>query len=164
MKAIRKVLFLALIGAGIFTTSMYAQNNKSSNAKVPVSLKDGGVYKFSADWVYPMSGRAKNLMPSYDVIFSKDTVSGQLPYFGVASSVPYGSNDGGVNFNTSKFTLDESVDKKGRYKVHYKMKESSDILDATFTIYKDGTADLQLTFLQRQSISYRGTFKAVPKG
>ena len=161
MKSSVKLFFFLLISLGFTAGTMYAQSDKSTKAKAPVTIKDGGVYKFTATYVYPLSGRSKYLTSPYDVTFSKDSLNGHLPYFGVASSVPYGSSDGGVTFQTSKITFEESIDKKGKYKVHYKIKESSDVLDATFIIYKDGTADLQLTFMQRQGISYRGNITKV---
>ena len=165
MKPSIKVMLLVIVVLGFSTAVVCAQNNKSDAAKTPVSLKNGGVYKFSANYAYPLSGRSKYLNPTYDVVFSKDTLDGHLPYFGTATSVPYGSNDGGVNFQTSSFTFEESAGKKESYKIHYKIKEGNDVSDATFTIYKDGTADLLLTFLRRQSISYRGNvINMKPKG
>ena len=123
----------------------------------------GAVYKFKATYMYPMKGKGRNLTSDYIVVFSKDTLNGGLPYVGTATSVPYGSSDGGVNLATNNFSYTESVNKKGNYIIKYKMTGSNDITDATFTIYKNGTTDVSFHFFQRDGISYRGNITKIEK-
>jgi hypothetical protein len=161
----KKYGLLLLVSTILFMTSgkVNAQGNKTTKDTLKVvKLKDGGIYKFTATNMYPMKGRSRNLTPNYELVFSKDTLSGNLPYMGEAYMADYGSRDGGVNLQTSDFTYTESTAKKQTYLVKYKVR-GQDVSDAIFIIYKDGTADLQMIFLKRQGISYRGNVTKVNK-
>jgi hypothetical protein len=156
MKKKYQLLLFVSIVLSMVSGIGYAQENKTAkDIQQVVNLKDGGIYKFTAAIMYPMKGRSRNLNSGYELVFSKDTLYGSLPYVGEAYMVDYGSRDGGVNLQTSNFTYTESTAKKETYLVKYKIKEQ-DVSDAIFIVYKDGTADLQLIFLKRQGISYRG--------
>jgi hypothetical protein len=159
------VFFLIGISTAIPFQSFAQQNTAALKTKQSFfDLSNGDVYKFTATYVYPMRGLSRNLTSNYDIIFSKDTLNGRLPYFGVATSVDYGSRDGGVNLETNNFTYTQTIDKKGVCIIKYKLKDSNDIIDITFSIYKEGRADVSFHFLQRDGISYRGKVekKALP--
>jgi hypothetical protein len=153
---------LFLIGMiAVMPFQLFSQQNTTAIKQSLFDLSNGTIYKFTATNVYPLRGRARNLTSDYVIIFSKDTLNGRLPYFGVATSVSYGSTDGGVNLGTNNFTYTQSKDQKSISSITYKLKGSNDVTNIIFRIYKDGTADVSFRFLQREGISYRGTVKKI---
>lgn len=132
-----------------------------ASPKSSFDLSKGAVYNFRATYMYPMRGRSRNLVPDYSLIFSKDTLNGHLPYFGVATSVNYGAINGGVNLATGNFTYTRAINKKGTCIIRYTLKGSNDVTNITFNIYNDSTAEVSFRFLQRDGISYRGTIEAI---
>lgn len=134
-----------------------------TSAKVKKSSFDlsNAVYNFRATDMYPMRGGSRNLTPDYNLIFSKDTLNGRLPYIGVATAVNFGTTNGGVNLRTGNFTYTQSINKKGTCIIRYKLKGSNDVTNITFNIYKDSTADVSFRFLQRDGISYRGNIEVI---
>ncbi|KAA5534444.1 DUF4251 domain-containing protein [Taibaiella lutea] len=156
------IFFLTGIIAGIPIQSFAQQSATALKTRQAFfDLSTGDVYKFTATYVYPMRGPSRNLTPDYTMIFSKDTLNGRLPYFGVATSVNYGSRDCGVNLETNSFTYTQTIDKKGTCVIKYQLKSSNDIMNITFSIYKEGKADLSVNFLQREGISYRGVIEKI---
>jgi len=151
------LLFLVLCfgPAGI-----YAQKAKSDTVSDSLTAR---LRVFTASWMFPMKGTARNLTQAYDVRFSKDTLYGRLPYVGESSQVDYGTADVGVNLSTGDFTVTEKPGKKGARVLVFQLKHARDARTLNLTIYPDSTADLQLLFLQRQPISYRGKISSDTK-
>lgn len=165
MKTFIIAAWLTACFAAFASVKVFSQKaGKTPKSQVQISkVTEGAIYKFKATNMFPMKGSSSVLTTDYIVVFSKDTLAGNLPYMGVATSVTYGSRDGGVNLATGGFSITEPADKKGSYVVKYKLNGSNDITDVTFTIYKNGTADASFHFFQRDPVSYRGNVTKIEK-
>lgn len=125
-------------------------------------LTDTG-YTFSPQTMFPMGMPAQQLTSFFELNIGKDTVTSYLPYAGRAFQAPYGERTSVTDFISTDFTYSETRNSKGIYKILIDLKDNREVRTISITIYtgKDKTqtednADVQITFNQRQSITYRG--------
>lgn len=158
MTPFKKLLPIALFLIAVFGSTQFvlAQKLDSTKELAIKNLVDNQQYVFYAESVIPMSGRQRFLTSDYAVAVGKDTVVSDLPYFGKAYSAPIGSTDGGIKFTSTKFEYKVTPRKKGGWDINIKPTDISDVQQLTLTVYKNGTAYLNVNSTNRQSISYNG--------
>ncbi len=103
-----------------------------------------------------------NLNDIYDFTIKNDSLICNLPYFGVVNQLQnYNSNDNGIKFTTTDFTLDKKVNKKGliEYVIIPKNKEQSSKF--FLSVDKNGFASLNIIFRNRETIRFNGQLESI---
>lgn len=159
MKAKRIFTCLLAIILGI-TLQLNAQSKKQKKEETQKAIRElieAQKIKVEVDIAYPMRGPSKNLTSNYSVEIRNDSVFSYLPYFGIAYSVPYGGGKGLI-FNERITDYKLTFDKKGMANIRFKTRTEEDNFTYTISIYTSGTASINVTPTNRQSISFRGEF------
>lgn len=113
-----------------------------------------------ADYAYPQSFQPIYLSPRYDVTVTPDTVTAYLPYFGRAYRAPMISSEGGIKFESTNFESEVEKGKKdGEWLVTIRTKDTSNATVLNFHLWNNGTAQLDVSDQNRQSISFKGTIE-----
>jgi hypothetical protein len=146
-----KYLFFAAIMA--VSTALYAQDNDKTDTKTWVETKN---YVFNAEFASPQSGQSRPLTSSYDLTVRPDSIISYLPFFGRAYTAPIGVTDGGIKFTSTKFDYKTQARKKGRWEISIRPKDISDVQQLNLTIFDNGRANLRVTSVNRQPISFTG--------
>ena len=142
-------LFAVLIGLESFAQKMSEQEVSQ--------LVEGGSYFFRAQNMYPTGGRARVINETYYTLtVQPGELSADLPYAGRAYQAPVNPTDVGVKFSSKEFTVDKKTTKKGDLEIKFTPKDVQDVRECLLTVYKNGNANLLVTFNQRQNISYQG--------
>lgn len=161
------ILISALVFTSLFVNSQKDQKKSKKEIRAEKNIEriafvkevvENKTFVFGASQVLPLSGGSKNLDYFYDVKLKNDTVISNLPYFGVAYYVEYGSRTGGFQFTQPINDYKFEKDKKG-YHVHFEAKNKNDNVIFNFQISELGYTTLTITSTNRQSISYYGTLK-----
>ncbi|HPE75566.1 MAG TPA: DUF4251 domain-containing protein [Draconibacterium sp.] len=124
------------------------------------NIVDSKTFVFKASNANPMRGRTVNLTSEYDVKVTQDSIFSYLPYFGVAYSVNYGGTDSPMIFKNAFESCDFETTKNG-YLVKVSVKNENDRLDYSFHISVTGSTSLNVSSLNRQSISYNGNIEKI---
>jgi hypothetical protein len=129
---------------------------KQKETEVLINAKN---FVFDAEKAYPQGGRMLNLdYNTYSLKFNSDNVVCDLPFFGRAYNVGYGS-DGGIKFEGKPENI--TIENKGKkYIVKATIKGENDVYDILFTIFYDGGTTLNINSNNRASISYDGKIRA----
>jgi uncharacterized protein YcfL len=155
MKRMRKTgtrIFLFVLIA-CFSHSSYSQNaQQSSPMKNMISAKH---FTFQAQSASPQGRGTKQLTYGYRVEVSGDTVDCYLPYFGKSYTPAIGTTQSPLTFTSygSEYAVNDS---KNGWDVKINLKDQSNAKTLSFTVFDDGTASLQVTSNNLQSISFRG--------
>ena len=116
---------------------------------------DARKYQIDIDYMIPLRGPGKSVTGSYSLSIDESVIESNLPYFGVAYSVPYG----GGKVLTFKDQIGEYRDSgwtKDRRTVVVTTNNGEDTLTYTITVFDDGSTDISVHFRNREDISYRG--------
>jgi len=124
------------------------------------ALVNSKTFVFDATTVNPMKGRTRNLTTDYDVKITKDSIYSYLPYFGVAYTASYGGIDSPMIFEKPFETYDMENTKNG-YNVTVSVKNGNDRLEFNFYISETGSTSLNVSSVNRQSISYNGNLEKI---
>ncbi len=119
------------------------------------SMMDEKSFVFEARNANPMKGRSITLTSQYDVKVTQDSVFSYLPYYGVAYNATYGGTESPMVFNSPAEKYSSESSKKG-YTVKITARNGNDRLDFTFHISENGSTTLNVSSMNRQSISYYG--------
>jgi hypothetical protein len=144
---IQNILFV------VISMNVYAQDLDKQQVQNAVQAKE---FVFKAQTVMPMSGASRQLTTEYEVKLLGDSIVSYLPYFGRAYTASYGSQDGGINFTSTKFDYKAKAGKKGAWDVTVKPKDAKEIQEMNFTIAENGSASLRVTSTNKQPISFHG--------
>jgi hypothetical protein len=141
MKALRNILILLLIAAGLNIANAQATKKDKKPAKeayVKIRM-DAKRYTFLANYVLPQRGGGRQLTSEYDLRITPDSVVSFLPYFGRAYfDVPYGGADGGIKFTSTKFTYEVKEKKKGGWEISIKPVDVKNIDRLLLNVSADG--------------------------
>jgi hypothetical protein len=149
-KAARKIFFIVLVLA--ITNTVNAQSDKSA-VKSSVESKQ---FIFHAQTALPTSGRSRQLTSEYDLRIFPDSLVSNLPFYGRAYSVPYGSSDGGFQFTSTKFEYTATPGKKKGWDISIKPKDVTDFREFSLSLSDDGYGTLQALSNNRQPMSFTG--------
>lgn len=164
-----------IVFTGLFILSLTAVHAQETEKKSKKELKaekkaqqiaevkaivDGKTFVFNARNANPMRGRTINLTSEYDVKVTKDSIFSYLPYYGVAYNASYGGTDSPMIFNEPFETYNMEKTKNG-YMVKVSSKNGNDRLEYTFHISETGTTTLNVSSMNRQSISYYGSVEKI---
>ena len=150
------VIISALLLALLLPAGMMAQKKDSIKAAAIREMVTNQQYTFKAQTASPLAGRLRQLTTDYDLKVSKEQIVAYLPYFGRAYSAPLDPSKGGIQFTSKDFDYKLTERKKGGWNVSIKTKDLAEAQQMELTIFSDGTASLQATSTNRQSISFNG--------
>lgn len=111
---------------------------------------------FSANQVLPQRGRSRTISGGYEVVCSKDTMMFYLPYFGRAYTATIGETTSPLDFKTTDFRFIKTKDDKGRWSITVVPKDYREVQSCDFTLYDNGTAQLNVQMTNRSAISFSG--------
>ena len=149
-KAAGKILSIVLVL--VITNTVYAQPDQST-VKTSVESKQ---FIFHAQTAMPTSGRSRQLTSEYDLRIFPDSLVSNLPFYGRAYSVPYGSSDGGFHFTSTKFEYTATPGKKRGWDISIKPKDVTDFREFSLSLSDDGYGTLQALSNNRQPMSFTG--------
>lgn len=120
-------------------------------------ILNSGIFIFRAGSAIPMGGRLINMTtnPGY-VIFNKDNMDGDLPFFGSATTAIGFSGDLAIRFKDKPKSF-----KTDKRKKSYEVESTVSGNNGTYTLYLsipfgDGPSTLTVSSNDRSSISYYG--------
>ncbi len=134
------------------------EEKKAQQIENTKSIVESGTFVFKATNANPMGGSTVNLTTEYDVKITQDSIYSYLPYYGRAYNASYGGTDSPMVFN-SKFESISSEETKKGYRVKVVTKNGNDRLEFNFHISETGSISLNVTSINRQSISYFGNLE-----
>jgi hypothetical protein len=158
--AMKKLFFLLSV---LITTVSFAQKNNKEAISVK-QLLDEQKFCFVAQTMLPQSGSTRMIDSYYDLKITKEKIVCSLPYFGRAYSATIGSNTGPLDFTAADFSYDSKPTKKGtatEIKIIPAKSANTDVNLMVLTVFDNGNASLQVTFNNRQAISYNGNIRAL---
>lgn len=163
MKKINKTLksclliFIATASSVHFTNAQNTSNDsKSNNIEQHIKNKD---FVFVAQTALPTNMRSRSLTSAYDFKITNDSLVSSLPFFGRAYSPPLNPLEGGYNFVSTQFSYTIEERKKGGWNIVAIPKDRNNGEKFLLTVFKNGSASLQVTSNNRQPISFFGYVK-----
>lgn len=114
---------------------------------------------FIASQAMPQRGRAQMLTSRYTVLCNSDTIISSLPYFGRAYTAIIGETTSPLDFRSTDFSLNKADNGKRKVKwtVTIKPNDYREVQSYTFTLYLNGSAQLNVQLTNRSPISFNGT-------
>lgn len=157
MKHIAIVLILTVGLASCSSTRSPEQlAKKEQEYRVLKKMVDNKYFKLEADWAHPLSSPQINLIgnPNY-FIFSGDSISGNLPYYGVRRFGSIHNNEGGIVLDGrySEFSTSEKPD-KNEITLSFEVQEKNEFYDIDVTLYTNKRAMINVKSSQRDIIHY----------
>ncbi len=150
-------LLLIMLAAG---SHACAQDDKklqeAAKAEAFSNIVNAKNYIFQADDAFPLKGNIIHLSFGYALKVTPDTIICNLPYYGQAYQANLAQKDSGYKFTSTHFDYKAEVRKKGGWNITIKPKDAGYGLQLDLTIQPTGSANLQITSNDRQSISYSG--------
>ena len=146
--------FVMVVTMARCSNEVYAQN-KIDDAATVTRIVGEQRYTFKAQTVMPSTGRSRQLNDNYDVSVTKDSVNSWLPYFGRAFSAPLDPTKGGIQFTSTDFEYTTAQRNDG-WEITIKPKDTRDVQEMFITIFKNGTANVRVSSISRQPISFTG--------
>ena len=164
----KKIVFLLLaLMVGInssYAQKLTAKEKKEQKAEQVKELIESENFRFVAQSLTPMSGSKVNLTSLYYFQIEGDNVISELPYYGRAYSVEYGSTDLGVKFNEKPENIDiEFNENKKLYLISIVVKTQKERFQIYINAGLSGYTNVSINPSNRQSISYYGTIEPIPK-
>ncbi len=125
------------------------------------NMVDSSNFVFVAERMTPMRGGTKTLTSHYTLTLMKDSINCYLPYVGRATQAPMNMTGGGIEFTSSKFSYNVVNKKEDQWDVTIKPADNSDIQTLFFSIFSNGSANLNVSSTSRDPISFSGHLERV---
>ncbi len=161
--------FIIIVLVWFIASPLLAQTkDEKKKAKEETSLKEfeaiktlieSGVYSFEASWATSHKGRRINLMGNYSILkIDQGEADVDLPFFGQAYSGSVGfGGDTGIKF---KGTVEnyhvEFNEKKQKISIKFNGKGKSDSYNFNLSVFKSGSAGLNVTSSNRSAMNFDG--------
>ncbi|MEO6489908.1 MAG: DUF4251 domain-containing protein [Ferruginibacter sp.] len=153
----KNLLFLSIFCLFILPfAGLKAQNTSSTELAKKIEKHE---FSFVATSMKPLKGPSRNLNSLYDVVVKKDTVISYLPFIGVSRLAPMSNEEAGIKINSQKFEYLVTDNKGDNWTVQIKFNDQPEIREFYFTIFDNGTANLDVKGTYRDPISFRGFVK-----
>lgn len=154
---LNKALMLLISSMLFLYTSTNAQSSKKDQKSVEIgNLIQSKKFLFIAQYAFPLGGRSINLTSQYDLRLSSDTIMADLPFYGRAFVAPINPSEGGIHFTSTQFDYKVDNQKKGGWNITILPKDTKDVRQMFLSITETGSASLQVTSNNRQSINFSG--------
>lgn len=156
---VRKLPLVTCILLLLVVTFSCASRITSISSSPVKSLVEGQNYKFKAEFATPLGGRQIYVTGPYEMVVTRESVTSNLPYYGVAYRAPIGVDEAGIKFDSKDFNYSVRDGKNG-WTIQIKPEDTQEVRALTLRISNSGSASLQVTSNYRQSISYSGRILA----
>lgn len=152
-----------LLAAIIFSGgALWAQETKREQRKARekekieeiAELVEGKKLTFVAQFANPMGGKTIHLTSEYTLEIDGNFITAYLPFYGRAYRAEFGG-DGGIKFNEQATKVEWNKEKKN-YLVSMDVKAQNDVYQLRLTIWKTGSATLNVSSVNKASISFNG--------
>jgi len=141
------------IAIALFITEQINAQADRATVKTSVERKQ---FIFHAQTAMSSSGRSRQLTSEYDLRIFPDSLVSNLPYYGRAYSVPYGSGGGAFDFTSTKFDYKATPGKKKGWDITIKIKDVNDFREFSLSLSDDGYGTLQALSNNRQPMAFNG--------
>ncbi len=146
---------LLLVVFNLCVVITHAQDQGTATESLQAAI-DHQSFTFLAQSMSPMKGGTRQLNPGYSFSVKGDTLVANLPYVGRAYQASMG-NDGGFNFTSYLFDYQIKLRKKGGWNITIKTKDLKSQRQFNLTVFQNGSASLNVSCNDRESISYSGS-------
>ncbi len=120
-------------------------------------------FVFVAQFVNPIGVRRRDLSGGgYDVSISKDTIVSYLPYFGKGYTASLSPTDVDFHFTSTKFSY-KITDAKNGWNISINPGDQHYLQELFFRIFDNGRTSVNITSIDRSSVSYDGYIAAKKK-
>jgi len=156
----------------IFTNFTYAQSKEEKKLlkeelaqeefESTKKLIDTKMYVFDATWLTTQNGRRINIMGNINQIEVKnDSTKASMQYFGVVTVSRF-SSESGVKFEDKieDYKVKYNENKK-KIMISYTAKNKAEKYDVSITVFKDGSAFVDLYSSYRNNITYEGEIEPI---
>ncbi len=163
MKKLNYIFTVAFFGILIITAGCSSTKNindqQITDSATLRNMINSQSFTFVAQYANPIGIRRRYLTSESDISISKDTIISYLPFFGRGYSAPLSPSDVDFNFTSTKFSYAVTPARKG-WEISVKPKDQNYMQELFFRIFEDGSASLNITSINRSSLSYDGYIKA----
>ncbi|MDD6210310.1 MAG: DUF4251 domain-containing protein [Bacteroidales bacterium] len=156
MEHIRILVILSLL---LNITAGYAGPGKEkdgSAATVYESVANKN-YTIDVNRALPMRGKAVSLTSGYALAIEGDSVTSDLPYFGVAHNAPYGGSES-LRFKSTAEEYSVKLTKKKMTRIEFKTRSNDDYYTFKIDISPNGTATIYVSSAYKQGITFYGKY------
>lgn len=154
-----KIILLAFIALFLFNGCNSTRNlsDKTDVARLIQQKVESGDFTFVATFASSLEFKSVNLTSYYDFKVHNDTIKANLPYFGRAYIASYNSNEGGINFTSTKFDYSvKSGKRNGNWLINIKTLDTERAFDILIDCWENGNATMTVNDPNRQSINFNG--------
>ena len=152
------LLVAVLLAAGCGILHQSSEEKRAEAARIAAQVQqqlDARHYEITIQFMQPRRQSAQAVNGRYSVTVDGTHLNSQLPYVGVAYSVPYGGGKV-LNFESEIDEYAEDCSRSDRRIIAFSTDNGEDKLVYRLTVFDNGRTDLQVTSRNRESISYRG--------
>ncbi len=117
-------------------------------------------YIIEINQAIPLRGRTINLNYGYDLKIKNDSAIAYLPYFGVATSAPYGGGEGGIKFAEpmEKYQLTPNKKNDG-WEIRFNVKTKDHNYQFFLSVFNNGNSSVNVNSYEQDPISFYGNLK-----
>lgn len=163
MKTKETLILVALFLAFTGFQPVDRKVKKLQQEKEMTELVESGHFRFVANSAKSSLGYFNNLGSTYDLVFDSLRLKAYLPYYGRAYTVHYG-DEGGVKFDLNAEKIKKVLnERKKMFSITTEVSDSHDSYLIFLTVGTNGYADLQISFSNREMISYYGIIDKLKK-
>jgi hypothetical protein len=152
---------LALVACG---TSQTAQQRQASQREKAAQVSDSlsnRTFTVEFNYMHPQRFPSRALTSIYFVKVMGDSIYSYLPYMGVAYRAEY-NGDNPLDFRGHIENYETEPAKNGGTYITFDTRNNIERLTYRFTIYDNGSADLDVQSVDRESINYTGEMNLEP--
>lgn len=164
MKRLLVILFSVVltVGGALVPANAKKQPVDETKAALVEQMLSKHLYKVNFDRAYPVSFRSFYLNHPYYIAVVGEDLDSYLPYFGRSyGAVPFGLGSW-LDFQGPISNYEERTGKKGQHIISFDAHSPDDTNTYMLTVYPSGEADLTVTSINKQSISYSGKLDLEP--
>lgn len=157
----KKMFFAAALAALTLTVapgcSRSSFGSTSSGDTIPAVREalQKKAFRIRVTQMYPQNRRSIPLTTYFSLELRNDSVFSDLPYFGEAYVAQF-PTDHGLVFEAPVKELEFKSGKKGETRISFQTRRYSDIFTYHITLWNNGSTDIRVQAMQRQSIAYHG--------
>ncbi|WP_455591518.1 DUF4251 domain-containing protein [Bacteroides sp.] len=149
------LLIMLIFASACTLTAQTRKEKKEMKEKAVKEIIESENYKIDVATAYPRRGRMVTLSSPYSLEIRNDSVYSYLPYFGRAYSIPYGGGQG-LMFKVPIEKYEMEYGKRGVARANLTARSIDDRVKFGITIYPNGSAHIDVTMQQRESINFSG--------
>ena len=143
-------------GCGILRQS--SEEKRAEEARVAAQVQerlDARQYQVSIQFMHPRRSAMQAVTSPYSITVDGTHLRSHLPYIGVAYNLPYGGGKG-LTFESEIEEYAEDDSRGDRRLIVFSTDNEEDYIIYRLTVFRNGSADLEVSSKNRESISYRG--------